>query len=165
MIVPEGLNRFYFEGVSERPVASWMTREDRLDEIADYVQFLESLRAKVGWDKNPDVKIIYLGFSQGVNTLMRWLMNVHQRCDHLVFWAGAIPDDVLYTNHQAYLSSIPVHYFIGKDDPYFKEQQINEIQKLIDRAGLKVTLNKFDGDHKVDENVLRRWIEQELTSN
>lgn len=47
VVVPEGLNRFYFEGVNEKPVASWMTKEDRLDEIADYVLYLEALRIKL----------------------------------------------------------------------------------------------------------------------
>src|SRR5947199_8438332 len=42
VVAPEGLSRFYFsETPTERRVgASWMTREDRLVEIADYVQYL-----------------------------------------------------------------------------------------------------------------------------
>jgi len=158
VLVPEGLNRFYFEGVNERPVASWMTKEDRLDEIADYVLFLEALRMKLSWDKNPEVKVIYVGFSQGVNTLIRWMANVHQRCDHLLLWAGMLPDDILYEQHKAYFSTIPTDYFIGKQDPYFNEERANEIIQLINKSGLQTRVQRFEGDHRVDENVLKNWI-------
>jgi hypothetical protein len=35
VVAPEGLSRFYWGGFDGPVVASWMTREDRLDEIAD----------------------------------------------------------------------------------------------------------------------------------
>jgi poly(3-hydroxybutyrate) depolymerase len=49
IVAPEALNRFYLATVdttpaTERPVgATWMTREDRESEIADYVEYLEAL--------------------------------------------------------------------------------------------------------------------------
>src|SRR5207247_9831140 len=45
LVAPEGLSRFYLsESPTERRVgASWMTREDRLAEIADYVQYLDAV--------------------------------------------------------------------------------------------------------------------------
>src|SRR2546428_199711 len=49
IVAPEGLSRFYLtENPSERRVgASWMTREDRVHEIDDYVRFLDALHAQV----------------------------------------------------------------------------------------------------------------------
>src|SRR5437773_9979565 len=49
LVAPEGLSRFYLsESPSERRVgASWMTREDRLAEIADYVQYLDAVDQRV----------------------------------------------------------------------------------------------------------------------
>ena len=165
VIVPEGLNRFYYGDNNDRPLASWMTKEDRLDEIADYVQFLELLRKKMDWDKNPAVQVIYLGFSQGVNTLIRWMANVHQRCDHLLLWAGSLPEDMLLEQHQSYFEKIDAHYFIGESDPYFDQNRSAEIELVAARAGINAKVQWFDGDHKVDEAVLRSWIDQELTSS
>ena len=165
VIVPEGLNRFYYGDNNDRPLANWMTKEDRLDEIADYVVFLELLRKKIGWDKNPSVKVIYLGFSQGVNTLIRWMANVHQRCDHLLLWAGSLPEDMLLEQHQSYFGKISCSYFIGKADPYFNEQQGIDMEQLAIRAGIHTKVQRFDGDHRVDETVLRSWIDKELTSS
>jgi len=49
LVAPEAMNRFYLASSekatgAERPVgASWMTREDRASEIADYVEYLDAL--------------------------------------------------------------------------------------------------------------------------
>src|ERR1051325_10016453 len=45
LVAPEGLSRFYLsERATERRVgASWMTREDRLAEIADYLGYLDAV--------------------------------------------------------------------------------------------------------------------------
>ena len=163
VIVPEGLNRFYFEGVNERPVASWMTREDRLDEIADYIQFLESLRSKNSWEKNQDAKIIYVGFSQGVTTILRWMQDVAPRVDHLILWAGGLPDDILYEHRKLYFQNIDVHYFIGDKDPYIKVEMVSEKRKLFEDIGLNVKLQTYIGDHRVSEDVLKQWVKENLT--
>src|ERR671933_2286542 len=53
IVAPEALSRFYVEsGPGTRhadvPVgATWMTREDRLSEIADYVSYLDGLYAQL----------------------------------------------------------------------------------------------------------------------
>src|SRR4029077_15895909 len=49
LVAPEGLSRFYLsESHAERRVgACWMTREDRLAEIDDYVQYLDAVYAAV----------------------------------------------------------------------------------------------------------------------
>src|SRR5881396_3950063 len=49
LVAPEGLSRFYLsESPTERRVgASWMTREDRLAEIEDYVRYLDAVYAVV----------------------------------------------------------------------------------------------------------------------
>src|SRR2546425_6931053 len=48
IVAPEGLSRFYLtDSPAERRVgASWMTREDRLHEIDDYVRYLDGVYAK-----------------------------------------------------------------------------------------------------------------------
>src|SRR3954467_9897190 len=43
VIAPEGLHRFYWKGFSDKVVASWMTKEDREADIADYVNFLNKV--------------------------------------------------------------------------------------------------------------------------
>lgn len=162
VIAPEGLNRFYFEGVNERPVSNWMTREDRLDEIADFIGFLESLRSKLGYDKHPQVKIICLGFSQGVTTLLRWLHDIRPRVDHLLLWAGGLPDELLFDHQREYFSGIASHYFLGDKDPYFASISLEDKASLIQSTGLNLKLHMFHGSHTVDEHALRQWMDVHL---
>src|SRR5881396_879853 len=75
VVAPEGLSRFYLtESPAERRVgASWMTREDRLHEIDDYVRYLDALyREVLGRVDGPAARVAALGFSQGTATVSRW---------------------------------------------------------------------------------------------
>lgn len=159
VIAPEGLNRFYFEGLNDRPVAGWMTREDRLDEIADFVLFLNALREKIGWEKSAQAKIIYFGFSQGVATMMRWLSDSAPRVDYLLLWAGGLPDDILYAHRRDYFSQTSAHFFMGDEDPYIREQDIEEKKPLFFSTGMRLQLHSYAGGHKMDEEVLKQWVE------
>ncbi|NUP96773.1 MAG: hypothetical protein HUU28_11480 [Planctomycetaceae bacterium] len=48
LVVPEALSRFYRRGSSGPIGASWMTRELREDEIADYVEYLDEVARQLG---------------------------------------------------------------------------------------------------------------------
>ena len=66
LVAPEGLHRFYLNGFGGRVGASWMTREDRLNDIKDYIGFLDQLYLEiVNPFKSRNIKINVLGFSQG----------------------------------------------------------------------------------------------------
>lgn len=162
IIAPEGLNRFYFEGLNDRPVATWMTSEDRLDEIADYVGFLETLRQKLGWDKNENIKVIYLGFSQGVTTLLRWMLDATPRADYLLLWAGGFPDDLLFAHRKEYFRLISTHYFLGDSDEYISLDRVEKEKEELALKGFAFDLHHFQGNHKVDEKELTEWIETNL---
>src|SRR5574342_952788 len=75
LVAPEGLSRFYLsESATERRVgASWMTREDRLAEIDDYIRYLDAVYADVfGTLDRAQLSVHALGFSQGAATVSRW---------------------------------------------------------------------------------------------
>ena len=69
LVAPEGLSRAYFEEQGARRVgASWMTREDREAEMADYVQYLDLLADQLVGELPPTPPILVHGFSQGTAT-------------------------------------------------------------------------------------------------
>src|SRR5438034_9250029 len=83
IVAPEGLSRFYLiESPTERRVgASWMTREDRLHEIDDYVRYLDALYRTVA---SGQATVTVLGFSQGTATACRWTALGTSRIDRLI---------------------------------------------------------------------------------
>src|SRR2546426_10548332 len=96
LVAPEGLSRFYLsESAAERRVgASWMTREDRLAGIEDYVRYLDAVYADVfGVLDRAQVTVHALGFSQGASTVSRWAAFGKARIDRLVLWSGELPPD------------------------------------------------------------------------
>ncbi len=85
IVAPEGLSRFYLtESPTERRVgASWMTREDRLHEIDDYVRYLDGMYAKLA---PRQARVTALGFSQGTATVCRWVGLVTRLETHARVW-------------------------------------------------------------------------------
>lgn len=96
IVAPEALNRFYTESGSSgshsdaRVGAAWMTREDRENEIRDYVDFLDAVHARIAGAG----RVTALGFSQGVATAARWVTLGTSRVDRLIVWAGQLPPDL-----------------------------------------------------------------------
>ena len=93
VIAPEGFHRFYLKGTSGRVGASWMTKEERLDDIADNMAYLNQVYDEFISGRTFD-KIIVLGFSQGASTAARWIQMGNCKPDVFVQWAGVFPPDL-----------------------------------------------------------------------
>ncbi len=156
VLAPEGFSRFYWKGFSGDVGASWMTREDRLDEIADYVRYLQTLYDHFIPQLAPDVRIILFGFSQGCATHCRWIMQQFPRFDHLVLWAGLLPEDLNYQPHTDYFASKKLHFVYGTKDPFLTEERLQAHRQLIEEQQLNFRVDIFEGKHVVDRAVLRR---------
>lgn len=158
VLAPEGLSRFYWQGFGGDVGASWMTREDRLDEIEDYANYLQLLYEKFLPHFSPGIKIILLGFSQGCATQVRWIMRHFPRFDHLVLWAGTIPEDLDYLPYHDYFSDKQLHVVYGTADPFLTEERLAWHRNLITEQQLEVTVDTFPGKHTVDREALLRWV-------
>ncbi len=100
VLAPEGLHRFYLEGSSGRVGASWMTKEDRLNDIDDHVAYLNQLLATAPLSMAKHR--VLLGFSQGAATAVRYMCAAEHRFDRLILWAGRFPPDVPLPAHGAH---------------------------------------------------------------
>ena len=144
---PEGLSRFYWQGFHGEPVASWMTKEARLDEIKDYSAYLSRLYDTYV-SHCPHAKIVLLGFSQGVATQLRWMLRDFPAFDYLVLYAGTLPEDLDY----------------GTEDEFISADVLSRMQTLLEDHALPVNLHTFPGTHQVDRKVLQDLFRQNLLS-
>lgn len=158
VLAPEGLSRFYWQGVSGDVGASWMTKEDRLSEIEDYANYLSALYERYTSQLPSDVKIILMGFSQGCATQIRWMANRLPHFHHLLLWAGALPEDIDYHPHHGYFEGKNIDFFYGANDSYLTPERIEAHRQIIVQSGLKVQMHTFDGQHEVDREALREWF-------
>ena len=162
IVAPEGLSRFYLDPIpkrrhdpSPRVGATWMTREDRDSEIADYVSYLDRVADEVRHSLTGAApRIVVLGFSQGTATVCRWLASSAMRADQLVLWAGTIPPELDLSAWADRLHGAAITLVAGeRDEMVPPSAMVGEAERL-SAAGVAFTLHRFDGDHTVTEQGL-----------
>lgn len=146
VVVPEGASRFYVEGTAGRVGASWMTKEDRMTDIADNMSYIQSLV-----DHLKEYEEIYLlGFSQGGATASRYFAQ-DARIKGLILWASVFPPDLeeteISTDNRLKL------FFLGDQDPYFTPENQKKVLALYANLGFDTYV--FNGEHRVEPELLK----------
>jgi len=150
IVAPEGLSRFYLtEDPAERRVgASWMTTEDRLAEIQDYLRYLDAVYlAVVGSSR---VRVTVLGFSQGAATACRWVTLGASRIDRLIVWGGEVPPDVVLS------PALHPSLVYGARDQFFTPKVVAATEARLREQGVPYELVSFDGGHEINGAVLKK---------
>ncbi|HWC72791.1 MAG TPA: hypothetical protein VG454_02565 [Gemmatimonadales bacterium] len=159
IVAPEGLSRFYLtEHPTERRVgASWMTKEDRLREIDDYVRFLDAVYDQVAIGKET---VTALGFSQGSATVCRWAVLGAAHIDRLIVWGGEIPPDLDLGERRAHerLRDARLTLVYGSRDAFFTPKIVAETEARLRDQDIPYELVPFDGGHEIDEATLRKLL-------
>jgi len=163
VVAPEALNRFYQVSIdkapaSERPVgATWMTREDRASEIADYVEYLDSLHDEVVTEAlAAGAQVNVIGFSQGAATATRWITHGRAVVHRLILWGGLIPPDTDLSRGPAALRGIPLTLVLGERDHYVDATMFAAERARLDAAGIPYEAIQFAGGHAVSRTVFRQ---------
>ena len=169
VVAPEALSRFYVSTASGRHGsgavvgATWMTREDREHEIADYVGYLdrllETVISGVGGDRRSEgagapPPVVVLGFSQGVATATRWVVRRGVRPTRLILWGDFTPPDLDLEAASAALDGIDVVAVRGNQDPALSPRLAEEEAIRLHEAGIHVRTVRYDGGHDIDADTL-----------
>ncbi len=164
IVAPEALSRFYLESREgnagahgPRVGATWMTREDREAEIADYVRWLDlAVRAAYDTRAAEHVPLHVLAFSQGTATACRWLAaraaSGAAPARRLVLWAGDTPPDL--DLDAAWLRATRVTLVAGRSDPFVTPERFAELEARLTTSGVRLDVVRFDGAHRVDAGTL-----------
>jgi predicted esterase len=160
VVAPEGLSRFYREmpkadGSHQQQIgATWMTREQREDDIADAMRWLDTVYADVVGTRELDAFGL-MGFSQGVATATRWVASRDVRPGAFVVWAGELAQDIDRARLASQLAESALTLVVGERDPFVsaavREQALSAIRSWHPAARAVV----FDGEHHLDSAVLR----------
>ncbi|MFQ5605087.1 MAG: alpha/beta hydrolase [bacterium] len=162
LVAPEGLSRFYWQGFSGKVGASWMTREDRLQEIADYVRYLDAVYKEVVADiEHDEVKVVVLGFSQGTAAVCRWLMLGNAQADRLILWAGQIPPDLDLNQFRNLFRNGQLSLVVGRQDEIAKPELIAKEEARLNQHRIRYELLQFDGGHHIEAEVLKKLAQND----
>lgn len=160
---PEALNRYYLDdggvqhGPESRVGATWMTREDRLVEIADYVRYLDTLYRHVFVElPRAEVRALVLGFSQGAATAARWAATGNASLDGVILWGSPAPPDLNLAEAARVWAATPLTLVYGRADRYFDEARAVAEAERLRGAGIIPELLSHDGGHRIDADTLKR---------
>jgi predicted esterase len=159
LVAPEGLSRFYLESGSEgrshdRVGASWMTREDRLTDIADYVRYLDALSSPMLLGRGDPVRLTVLGFSQGTATAARWLTLGTTRAERLILYGGEVPPDLDLAAARARWEHTSLTLVAGSTDPYITPKILARDEARLREHGIAYHVERFEGGHELVAEVL-----------
>lgn len=148
IVAPEGLSRFYRRGFDGEVIASWMTREDRLSEIADQQYFLDSLYDLLV--PGSGGKVFVLGFSQGTATATRWMAGNNRHFAGLLLWGGDYAPDADGLIHGVKR----VVCVVGNQDAFITLPLFEERCIALENRGYEVDRQVFEGGHEIPGTVL-----------
>lgn len=155
IIAPEGLHRFYARGGADKVVASWMTKEDREDDIRDYVSFLDKVFETVMREVPAAAKISVLGFSQGAATVSRWLSMGKSRADELILFCGFFPPDLPASGIPA---EIALTVVTASEDKFSSPEQENAQLEMMRAVSPAMKHIRFEGKHEIDAATLKKLM-------
>lgn len=162
VVAPEALSRFYLDEPAKRhgpdsPVgASWMTREDRVHEIEDYIAWLDAAAEAVLTELDAhDLRVVALGFSQAVATVCRWAAFGRRRLDRVILWGGAIAADLPTERGARVFQGASVTVVAGKNDPVTPVKFMRGERARLEALGLDVGFLEHEGGHALNSDALR----------
>ena len=166
IVAPEGLSRFYLgEGGAkdaprrgkEVPVgATWMTREDRENEITDYVDFLDAVLDEATGDSvEESAPLTVLGFSQGAHTVCRWVAAGEAPVERIILWGAYLPHDFDVDRGPDRLASAELILVRGLLDEFISEEAHASQEARIEELGIPFKTITHAGGHELDVAVLR----------
>lgn len=153
LVSPEALSRFYLDNGFGKMGASWMTREERENEIGDYVDYLTGLyhlmKEKIN---NPIAKLNVFAFSQGTSTACRWLQRSGIKAENLILWGSFFPPD--FDLEKSDNSFDKLMLVTGSEDQFFPPSALEEGKKLLDKLSIKYEAHIYNGPHEMKEGII-----------
>jgi predicted esterase len=155
IVAPEGLNRFYLKGPGGDVGVTWMTKEDRLNEIKDYVNYLDTLYSSL--NIQPDIEVVALGFSQGASTVTRWVNHSANKIDKCLIFAGEVGAELVPLQETSGLKRSNNFIIYGNADEIIPPGMF--VQKLEEWKSLDAEIIEFNGGHVLDMQAMQRALQ------
>jgi predicted esterase len=161
-IAPEALSRYYLTPPQAGPHApnapvgaTWMTSEDRDNEIEDYVRYLDAVHDEIfSIVTREKVRLWVLGFSQGAATVARWVTRGSANPDRVVLWAGVLPPELTAESAAALARKAPLTLVLGRQDEFAKPELVAVQQARLAELRVPYEAIRFDGGHEIVPDAL-----------
>ena len=148
LVSVQGLHRFY-RGKTSEISASWMTRQDREQMIADNLEYADRVVSAVV--RSP-TKIVTLGFSQGVAMAFRSAVRGRMRAAAVVAVGGDVPPELLADAGSEFPSVLIAR---GETDDWYTASKLDADVSALKARGIAPAVSVYPGGHAWTDAVAR----------
>jgi predicted esterase len=140
----QGLHRFY-HGRDAEIVASWMTRQDREQAIADNLRYVADATAAATRELDAHGPRVFAGFSQGVAMAFRAAAAAPEACRGVIALGGDVPPEIAERD----LLILPAVLLArGTADDYYDARKFEHDLAVLRTRGIAVEAFTFTGGHE-----------------
>ena len=147
LVSVQGLHRFYARGHG-RVVASWMTRQDREQAIADnigYVNRVVTQALRDGGAVSDGAPVVFLGFSQGVAMAYRAAVMGDRPARGVIAIGGDVPPDVKVAPADRFPSILIA---AGESDDWYTAAKVEADEAFLRAHGARHEIFRYRGGHE-----------------
>jgi len=145
----QGLHRFYTRG-DAAVVASWMTRQDREEAIADNIAYVDRVVLQLTEIRPPAV-LVFAGFSQGVAMAYRAARFGRHPPAAIIALAGDIPPDVKTGSDGDAPPWPAVLIGVGDAEQWYTADKLDADCAFLESRGVAHRVARFRGGHEWTE--------------
>jgi predicted esterase len=149
IVAPQALHRFYTRG-DRAVVASWMTRQDRDDAVADNVAYLDAAVGVAFGDLGAAGLAtappgVFIGFSQGASMAYRAAVLGRHAAAGVIALGGDIPPEVRAAGSGRPWP--PVLIGCGAEDEWYRARVDADVE-FLQASGVRHEVVRFAGGHE-----------------
>jgi predicted esterase len=157
IIAPEAFNKFYVHGFNGKIGSAWMTKEDRENEINDYVNMIKNIYDNISREIDiSKTQVNILGFSQGGHTAARWISKSDLKIKNFYLWGSGLPRDIEYKVKLEFWNSSNLKLIVGNKDKFITKEMLEEEMEFLKSQKINYELITYEGDHSINEYFLNK---------
>ncbi|WP_025740221.1 alpha/beta hydrolase [Aquimarina pacifica] len=156
IIAPQAPSKYYKGDDYRRVGASWLTKENTKIETENVLRYISQIFEQEQIPK--DIRLIVLGYSQGVSIASRWIAKMKMTCNDLIFISGGFPKELSKSDFAFLEGKTKITHIVGKQDPYF-DIDIVEAEKIrVKQIMPQIEFITHPGGHELDTSLLKDII-------
>mgnify|MGYP001339056371 FL=1 len=151
IIAPQAPSKYYHSTQTKRVGACWLTKENTQIEQHNIFRYFDEILNQ----EKPVTPNIFMGFSQGVSVMLRYLVYKKLNVNDIVIMSGKIPEELKESDFNFLSKKTKVWLSYGLSDPLLNNTLIDiEINKSRQLFGKRLNIMAFDGKHEIDQELI-----------
>lgn len=151
IIAPQAPSKYYHSTQTKRVGACWLTKENTQLEQRNIFRYFDEILNQ----EKPVTPNIFMGFSQGVSVMLRYLVYKKLNVNDIVIMSGKIPEELKESDFNFLSKKTKVWLSYGLSDPLLNNKLIDiEINKSRQLFGKRLNIMAFGGKHEINQELI-----------